>query len=330
MKKPHKPKSPKTDRKRKSAKKKYKVRNWKEYNDLLVNRGRLIFHITKEAVERWETTERSGKRGRSRRFSDVAIEICLTVQQYFRLPLRGAEGVVGEMLRLAGASCHAPDYSTLCKRGKTITVAIRVRSRLPGETLHVVVDSSGIKVYGEGEWKVRQHGISKRRTWRKLHLAGEADTGEILAGIVTGNDVHDSEVFPEILDCIPDTIGQVSTDGGYDTRDCYAAIRKRGARAVVPPRRDAKIAVHGNSALPVYARDENLRRIRKVGRKRWKIESGYHKRSRAENTFFRLKTIFGDSVPARTEENQRTQLLLRCKILNRFTALGMPKSEVVA
>jgi hypothetical protein len=327
-KKPNNPKTPTTDKRRKAKKKKYKVRNWSAYNKMLVERGRLIFHITKEAIERWEEEEKSGKPGRSRSFSDIAIETALTVQQYFRLPLRAAEGVVSSMLARSGRKC--PTYSTLCRRGKTLSVNIRIREAKPHETLHVLLDSSGIKVFGEGEWKVRQHGVSKRRTWKKMHVASSAITGEMLVAVITDNDVHDSEVLPEVLEAIPEMIDQVSTDGGYDTKSCYDAIADRNARAVIVPRRDAKITLHGNRKGKRYARDENLRRIRRIGRRRWKQESKYHLRSRAENNFLRYKTIFGDTVNARTSLNQRTQLLIRAKLLNRFTALGMPKSEVVS
>jgi transposase len=162
-------------------------------------------------------------------------------------------------------------------------------------------------------------------------MCGDATNGDIEVALVTGNDTHDGEMLPEIIDGIPEavTIADVAGDGAYDHRRCYAAIGERGARSLIPPRKDAKIMRHGNSAGEAHPRDENLRRIRKIGRKHWKEECGYHKRSRAENSFFRLKTIFGDRISARTEENQRTELLLRVKLLNQFTLLGMPDSFAV-
>lgn len=145
------------------------------------------------------------------------------------------------------------------------------------QAVHVVVDSTGVKVYGEGEWKTRQHGISKRRTWRKLHLGVDESSGEILAAIVTTNDVHDGEVLNDVLEQIDDEIEQV--DGAYDHRHCYDEIAQRGAKAVIPPRKDAVIWQHGNCNAPPHPRDENLRYIRKHGRKKWKRDSGYHRRS---------------------------------------------------
>lgn len=329
MKKPQKPTMPKAGTPKKSKKKKYKVRNWKEYNESLVQRGALMVHISPAAQEGWFELRPAVKPGKPRIFSDLAIETSLAIQQAFRLPLRNTEGVVRQLLSPLGFP--APDFTTLAKRGKTLPVAVRVRP-LGNEPLHLVVDSSGIKVYGEGEWKVRMHGIGKRRTWLKLHLGFNEKTGDIIAASVTGNHAHDSTEFPNLLDQVPHetSISQVSNDGGYDTAACYAAISARSARAIIPPRKDGKIWVHGNTQGDRHPRDENLRRIRQIGRKQWKIESGYHRRSKAENGFFRCKTIFGDRVSARTFENQRTQLLLRCKLLNRFTVLGMPESYPVA
>lgn len=144
------------------------------------------------------------------------------------------------------------------------------------KAVHIVVDSTGVKVYGEGEWQVRKHRRGKRRTWRKLHLGVDEATGEILAAVVTTNDVADCEVLSQLLDAIAEDIAQVTGDGAYDTQECYDAIDQRGASAAIPPRRNAKIWQHGNRKAPPHPRDENLRRIRKVGRKRWKQESGYH------------------------------------------------------
>ncbi len=195
--------------------------------------------------------------------------------------------------------------------------------------MYVVVDSTGVKVYGEGEWKVRKHGASKRRTWRKLHLGVDEATGEILAAVVTTNDVADCEVLPQLLDGIDEEIEQVTGDGAYDTQDCYDAIDQQGASASIPPRRNAKIWQHGNRKAPPHPRDENLRRIRKVGRQRWKQESGYHRRSLAETTMFRLKTIFGGKLRRRTFDTQAVELFLQCAALNRMIQQCSPDSYKV-
>lgn len=314
-------------------KKKYRVRNWKEYNEALVNRGRIIFHITEEALKQWEETEqeKKKKRGRPKKFSDTAIETALTLGQTLHLPLRGTEGILSEILSKLGSSCHAPDYSTLSIRGKTIPVSIRIRS--PRERIHIAADSTGVKVFGEGEWKVRKHGWSKRRTWLELHIGVDEKTGDVVVGEVTDNSVHDSEMVKPLLDQVPQevSINQFSGDGAYDTRNVYDTLKKRGVQHItIPPQKNAKIWKHGNIVGEAHPRDENLRAIRKHGRKRWKELSGYHRRSLAETVMFRFKTIFTDKVPARIFENQRNQLLLRLKMLNRMTLLGMPETYVVA
>lgn len=325
------PKQAKEGKKKNGKKKTYKVRNWKEYNEALVNRGRLIFHITDEALQQWEEQERDKKRGRPKKFSDIAIETTLTLGQILRLPLRSTEGLMSDILARLDSSCQSPDYSTLSLRGKTLNVDIRIRPIR--EDLHLVVDSTGIKVCGEGEWKVRKHGWSKRRSWLKLHIGADEKTGDIIVGDVTRNDVHDGTILPVLLDHIPEetNIDQCSGDGAYDTRQCYVALKERDVSTVtIPPQKNAKIWKHGNTKGDRHIRDENLRQIRKHGRSGWKEESGYHRRSLSETAMFRYKTVFGDTVSARTFENQRSSLLLRLKALNRITMLGMPESYVVA
>lgn len=314
------------------GKKKYRVRNWREYNQALVNRGKVLFWITEEAMKNWEKSQKTGKRGKPKQFSNTAIETSLTLSQVFHLPLRASEGFLADILERVAPALKAPDYSTVSIRSKTLSVKIRVRS-IRSEPLHIVSDSTGVKVYGEGEWKVRQHGWSKRRTWRKLHIGLDEHTKDILLGEVTGNDTADCQMLEPLLDQLPDDtpIDQFSGDGAYDKRVCYDALKGRNVlRITIPPQHNAKIWQHGNTHTQRHARDENLRSIRHIGRKRWKVESGYHRRSLAENTMFRIKTIFGEKVSARLFENQRTQLLIRCKALNWMTTLGMPESYVVA
>ncbi len=220
-----------------------------------------------------------------------------------------------------------PDYSTLSRRRKKMTVALS--PPVPSEPLHLVVDSTGLKVFGDGEWKVRQHGVSKRRTWRKVHLAVDQNTGLIRAAATTTSSTSDGEMLTKLLDQAPQTLCQVSADGGYDRRTCYEAIAKREAKAAIPPRRGARIWQHGNCKAERLARDENLRRIRQVGRAQWKRESGYHRRSLAETAMFRLKTLFGATLRAKSDAAQETETLVRLDALNKMTALGMPQSYAV-
>jgi hypothetical protein len=183
-----------------------------------------------------------------------------------------------------------PCYTTLCRRRCSLEVALPRRRK--SEPLHVVVDSTGVKVYGEGEWEVRQHGYTRRRTWRKLHLGVDEATHEFVAAVVTTNDFKDSQLLEDLIEQVEGEISQVSADGAYDSRDCYDAIRAGGARAAIPPRKRARIRHHGNTRGERHIRDENLRAIRRKGRREWKRESNYHRRSLAETAVFRVKMIF--------------------------------------
>jgi IS5 family transposase len=313
--------------KHKKTKTKYRLRNWGEYNRALVQRGSLTLWITEDVVQTWHATAPENKRGHPRTYTDTAITAMVTLQEIYHLGLRQTEGLmesIGELLHLEVA---IPDYSTLSRRRATLEIALP-RSR-GNAALHVVVDSTGVKVFGEGEWKVRQHGYTYRRTWRKVHLGLDEASGEIVAAVVTTNNYHDSQLLPDLLVQVDEEIKQVSGDGGYDRRTCYEAIRARHARATIPPQRNAKIWQHGNTKAERLARDQNRRRIRQVGRAAWKRESGYHRRSLAETTMFRLKTSFSERVTARGFAGQAAQLLVRCAALNRMTQLGRPDSHRV-
>lgn len=278
-------------------------------------------------LQDWRNQERTGKRGKPRLYTDQAIVCALRLREVYRLPLRATEGLLRSLVTLLGADVAVPCYSTLSRRQAGLAVALEAPA--PAEPLHLVVDGTGLKVFGDGEWKARQHGVSKRRTWRKVHLAVDQDTGYIQAAATTANSISDGQMLPGLLEQVERPICQVSADGGYDRRTCYEAIAGRGARAVIPPRRGAKIWQHGNSKAQRLARDENLRRIRAVGRARWKQESGYHRRSLAETAVFRLKTIFGPVLRARSDAAQETETMLRLNALNRMTALGMPDAYLL-
>jgi IS5 family transposase len=310
--------------KRKKPKARYRLRNWREYNSALVQRGSLTVWITNDMIAAWRHREATGKRGHPRTYTETAILTMATLQEIYHLPLRQTEGLMRSILHLLNVALPVPDYSTLSRRRATLEVALpRTRGT---EALHVVVDSTGVKVFGEGEWKVRQHGYTYRRTWRKVHLGVDEASGEIVAAVVTTNNYSDSQLLPDLLTQVDDELRQVSGDGGYDRRQCYEALQARRVQATIPPQRNAKIWQHGNTKTERLARDQNLRRIREVGRATWKRESGYHRRSLAETTMFRLKTIFSDRVTARGFAGQAAQLLVRCATLNRLTQLGMPDS----
>jgi transposase len=305
----------------------YRIRNWSEYNAGLKQRGSLTFWIDELVLQEWVDPYLSGKPGASVYYSDVAILTMATVKAVYRLAGRQCQGFLESIFELLGIELSVPDHSTLSRRVSKLEVALPV---VPKEgARHVVVDSTGVKVYGEGEWKTRQHGVSKRRTWRKLHLGVDEATGEILAAVVTTNDVHDGEVLNDLLEQIEGEIEQVSTDGAYDHSHCYDEIAERGAKPVIPPRKDAVIWQHGNCKAPPHPRDENLRYIRKHGRKKWKRDANYHRRSLAETTMFRFKAIFGGNLSSRKFDNQAVELFIKCAALNRMIQIAKPDTYVV-
>lgn len=302
----------------------YQVRNWSEYDAALKQRGSLTFWIDEAVIEGWINEQRSGRRGASKHYSDGAIALMATVQSLFNLAGRQTEGFLESLFSLMGIDLAIPDHSTLSRRLGKVAVEMPVA---PSEgAIHLVVDSTGVKVYGEGEWKVRQHGVDKRRTWRKLHVGVNESTGEILAAVASTNNVSDDEAFGDVLDAIEDEIEQVSGDGAYDKRKCYTAIAARGAKPTIPPRQDAVRWEDDPESEQTHPRNQVLERIEQVGRQQWKQESGYHRRSLAETTMFRFKTIFGATLRRRRFDNQAVELFLKCAALNRMIQLGKPNS----
>jgi hypothetical protein len=314
---------------RPSEKKQYRVRNWREYNASLVERGSIEVWIDEEVLANWKPqTSGPRRRGAQVQYSAGAIECMLTLSAVLSLPLRQTEGFGRSVMKLLGAGVKVPDYTTLCKRKKDLNVNL---SATKGKgPLHLLVDSTGLRVYGEGEWKVRKHGTSKRRTWRKLHLSVDEATLEIEIAVLTEVGKDDAGTGGQMLQDIPDPIERVSGDGAYDQRKFYEACAAREIDdVIVPPRRNASIWQHGNSAKPPLVRDQHVRRIRRIGRQRWKHEVGYHRRSLAETVVFRFKAIFGGSLMARTFDRQFVEALIKCRALNIMTRLGLPDSYPV-
>jgi IS5 family transposase len=305
----------------------YRIRNWSEYNASLKHRGSLTIWVSSEAIANWTTDELTGERGASLTYTDLAIETMATIKAIYRLPGRQAQGFLQSVFELMKLNLPVPDHSTLSRRLRRLEITLPVRNL--SNSLHLVIDSTGVKVYGEGEWKVRQHGVGKLRTWRKLHFCSDEATLEIVSVVASTNNVSDAEALADLLQDLPGKIEQVSADGAYDQRKCYETLNKHGAKAAIPPRKGAKIWRHANTKAERHARDENLRRIRKIGRKEWKRESNYHRRSLAETQVFRFKTIFGDRLQTRQIDNQFKELMLKTALLNRMTHLGMPDSVKV-
>lgn len=297
-----------------------KDRDWSAYNKALIERGSLTVWIDEEAIALWEAESDPCKIGRPFVFSDIAIQMLLTLREAYQLNLRATQGFAQSIFQIMNIDLKIPHYSTLSRRGEDLPIELGASSA--EEPRVILLDSTGLKVFGEGEWKVRKHGYSKRRTWRKLHLAVDAKTQEVVACVTTTNAESDASVVDEILDEVDGRVDEFKADGAYDQRKVYETLDRREIKPVIPPRKNAKIRKHGNKSGRREARDENLREIRRKGRKRWKKDSGYHERSLAETAMFRLKTITGEKLKNRKLETQEAEARLRCRVMNRITQLG--------
>ena len=307
------------------AKASYKITNWRKYNESLVERGSITFWFSDDVIDQWEHTNDQPKVGHPFVYSDTAIESLLMLRELFRLPYRQTEGLGRSLAKLMQVDVAIPDFTSLAGRAAKLEIALNVADRKG--PIEVVVDSTGLKVFGEGEWKTRKHGASKRRTWRKLHLAVNPETQEIEAEVLTENSGHDADQVDELFDQIETAIDSFAGDGAYDQWKVYETLEADQIVPIIPPRKNAKIKQHGNSSQPPLERDEAIREIREVGRKQWKKDVGYHRRSLAETAMYRMKRSFGGKLKNRELGNQRTETRLRCKILNQFTQLGLPQFE---
>lgn len=328
-------------RKKAQPKTRYRLRNWRDYNTALVRRGSLTLWCDEAALAGWvaargRTPRR--RRGRPRTYSDLAIATMLTLQAVYHLPLRATVGLMRSLVRLLGVpALPVADSSTLARRRARLAGRLPVR-RPPAGPLHVVVDSTGLKVYGEGEWKVRRFGWTRHRTWLKVHLLVDAATSELRAVGASTAAVSDGEVLPALLAAEAAPLAQVTGDGAYDEWRCWDAVaaRPERPRAVFPPPRPragpkrARITQHGNTRhRPPLDRDAAIRGIRRAGRAAWKRAADYHRRSLAETAVARFKTLFGPRISARGFDAQAQEVFLRAAALNRMTALGMPDSVAV-
>lgn len=304
----------------KKPKRRYRIRNWRDYNKALISRGSLTLWIDSRSIDKWLDQDAPARRGRRRIYADIAIECGLLLREVYHLPLRSTQGLLRSVMRLLSLNLPTPDYSTLSRRARRLHLSLS--SHETKTISHLVIDSTGLKVYGEGEWKVRVHGADKRRTWRKLHISMDAETHHVTAALLTEKDALDRNTLPALLKQTEAEIRAVCADGAYDFEQCYRAIKEREAVALIPPRQNA--VIRGKS--PFEARDENVRGIIKRGRKQWKQQSGYHQRSLVECAFFRVKTLFSDRLRSRREDTQITEARIRCVAMNRMTSLAMPQS----
>lgn len=302
----------------------YRVKNWRDYDAALRRRGDLTVWVTAEAIEAW-TPANTGRRGRPQQYSEVVVEIGLMLRLAFARPWRQTEGMLASIMRLLGLDLPVPDHTTFSRRSAGLTVGKAVRPATG--PVNVVIDSTGLKVFGAGEWQREKHGGKGRRTWRRLHLAADPDTAEILASELTTTEDGDASQVGPLLDQISGPIASVTADGAYDGESVYCIIAKRdpAAEVIIPPRSTAVPSDTAETA-PMQ-RDRHLRMIQERGRRGWQKAVHYGRRSLGEVAMMRYKTVIGRRLHARTLPTQKAEAAAGCKVLNVMTRLGMPVSQ---
>ena len=311
-----------------------RVTNWAEYDAALRQRGSLTVWFTEEAVAAWEAEPRTTPGGQPH-YSSLAITTALTLKAVFRLALRQTEGLIGSVIRLLGLDLSVPDHTTLSRRAETLEVPrprsdSRTEAGRDPEPVHLLVDSTGLKLCGAGEWLVEKHGTRTRRAWRKMHLGVDAETGRIVAATLTDRDVDDASQVGPLLDQVDGQIASFTGDGAYDQDGVYTSVAERhpAAAIIVPPRATAVPSRTAETA-PTQ-RDRHLDLIAEKGRMGWQKASGYNWRARAEATIGRFKRVIGDGLRSHTEERRATEMDVAVHVLNRMLELGRPESVRIA
>ncbi len=318
-------------RRHKIPRARYKVANWPEYDKALQQRGSLTVWVTPEALAAWHPPH-TGQRGRPRDYADLAIETGHLLRLAFGQPWRQTEGLLRSLVTLLGLDVGVPDHTTFSRRSPGLVLAASLAQAQPSGPVHVVIDATGLKVYGAGEWLVERHGERGARTWRKLHLAVDPSTGEILASELTSNEDGDASQAGALLGQIPGPLASVTADGAYDGEPIYQAVAERQpdppVAVVIPPRSTAVPSPAAGTAPS--QRDQHIRMIGDKGRMGWQKAVGYGRRSHAETAMVRFKAIIGSSLRARTLPAQKTEAKVACSVLNRMTRLDMPMSQRIA
>jgi hypothetical protein len=316
-------------RRHKFEKKRYRISNWPQYNESLRQRGDVTVWLSPEVEAAWRA-ERRKTRGGQPVYSDLAITVCLTLGIVYKQPLRQTEGFVRSLVKLMDVDIRVPDYSTFSRRGTGLTLPIRSRAEKDGP-VHLVVDSTGLKIFGEGEWLENKHKTKpKRKSWRKLHLGLDLVSGHIVCSDLTKDDVGDPTALPDLLDQINADVTRFIADGAYDGDPTSALLAERFGTAVeiiIPPPKTAILSPYADDNPTL--RDQRITVITTRGRMAWQGSSGYNQRSRGETVMGRWKAVIGPKLKARSFPNQKTEAKFGTHILNKMTGLGHAKFEVV-
>jgi hypothetical protein len=313
-------------RRHRIPKQRHQVTNWAEYDASLRQRGSLTVWFTEEAIAAWCAEPRTTRGGQSH-YSSLAIRTALTLRAVFRLALRQTEGLIGSILQLLGLDLAVPDHSTLSRRAETLEVPRPIPRTGP---VHLLVDSTGLRLCGPGEWLVEKHGTQRRRSWRKLHIGVDAESGQILASELTSHDVDDGSQVEPLLDQITAPLVSLTGDGAYDQAGIYGTVAERHPEAdvIVPPRSTAVLS-EDVEATPTQ-RDRHLQSIAEHGRMGWQKRSGYSRRALVEASISRLKRVIGDALRSRTDRRRATEIAIAVHALNRILELGRPKCVRIA
>jgi hypothetical protein len=314
------------DRRHHIPKQRYRVTNWAEYDAGLRARGSLTVWFTAEAVEGWGAEARTGRGGQAK-YSHLAIATALTLRAVFHLALRQTRGWIGSLLQLLGLDLAVPDHSTLSRRAETLE-ALWPKARR--EPVHLLVDSTGLRLFGPGEWLIEKHGTKRRRAWKMLHLATDTDTGQIVASVLTDRDADDGSQVGPLLERVGGSVASLTGDGAYDRDDVYAEVTARDPDVVVvvPPRANA---VPSETALShPTQRDTHLRCITERGRMGWQKASGYNWRALVEADISRWKRVIGDGLRSQTDRRQATEVAIAATVLNHMLELGRPEYVRIA
>jgi hypothetical protein len=310
------------DRRRHIPRQKHRVTNSAAYDAVLRQRGSLTIWFTDEAIAGWRAVPRTTSGGQPW-YSPLAVLTALTLRAVFHLALRQTEGLIGSIVSLLGLELRVPDHSTLSRRAKTLEVP-RPQLHRSGQVLHLLVDSTGLRLCGAGEWLLEKHGSRTRRSWRKLHIALDAGSGQIVAASLTAKKVDDGAEVGPLLDQTTGVVASFTGDGGYDQDRVYASVAERHPEAavVVPPR--ATAVPSDTAETEPTQRDRHLQHIAEHGRKAWQKASGYTTRARAEAAMARWKQVIGDGLRLRTDDRRATEVDVAVHALNRMTELGRP------
>lgn len=319
-----------------------KIKNWRKYNKALEERGSILLCINEDlACDKFHKPIHKHTIGRPREYSDSFIEMILMIRALYHLPLRQTVGFIRKLFKLYGYVIKIPSYITLSRRAGQLNIRLLEKAKYHYNTdgLVLCLDSSGFKIHGEGEWKVRKHGVSKRRTWLETHIALDGKSRDFISIVNTANNIHDNTQVTPLLVEAEKNLRQVKSnkkleciigDGAYFAKNTLDITSNLGVDLIAPPRKNAKLhknmKKHTLYDTPGWERYNSVvREVIRVGLKQWKINTGYHRRSLVENAFYRLKVIFDDKSHYRTISNQRTEQMIRAKIINKFNELGLPE-----